>query len=270
MSSSMHRLGHIVFVCVLVAGINASATDLLMSENSDVTDGNKLLTEGKPAEALTSYDEAARALPGRHGVHLNRGLALSRMGEEQIDQAMQAFQLASDGGGPDDVRARASANLGNAFFKKEDYAKAIELYKKSLMLSPGNKDIAWNLELAKQKKKQKEEQEKKDQQDQDKQDQDKQDQDQQDQDQQNQDQKDQQDQQKKDEQKKDEQKKDEQKKQQPEQEQKKEEQQPPPQPKTKQEIEQVLDSLENQQENLQKEMARKKGAMVPAGRFKDW
>ena len=153
MSASSYWLRYTVFVCVLLAGTDASASDLLMSENSDVSDGNKLLQEGKPAEALTSYDEAARSLPGRHAVHLNRGLALSRMGDEQLDQAMQAFQLASEGGGPDDVRARAGANLGNAFFKKEDYAKAIELYKKSLMLSPGNKDVAWNLELARQKKK---------------------------------------------------------------------------------------------------------------------
>ena len=112
MSASIYWLRYAMFAYVLLAGTNAFATDLLMSENSDVKGGNKLLSEGKSAEALTSYDEAARSLPGRHAVHLNRGLALSRMGDEQIDQAMQAFQLASDSGGPDDVRARAGANLG--------------------------------------------------------------------------------------------------------------------------------------------------------------
>ena len=131
--------------------------DLFVSKNSDVTKGNALLGEGKVAEALERYDEAARALPGKPGVHLNRGLALSRMGEENLDQAMQAFQLASEPGGDKALRARALYNLGNAFFKKEDYAKALELYKKSLLLDPGNKDVAWNMELGRVLKKKKEE-----------------------------------------------------------------------------------------------------------------
>ena len=111
-----------------------------MSENGDVSDGNELLKEGKAGEALKEYDSAAKSLPGRGAVHLNRGLALSRMDEKQLDQAMQAFKLATDTEGSDAVRARAHYNLGNTFFKKEDYQEAIRQYKKSLMLAPGNKD----------------------------------------------------------------------------------------------------------------------------------
>ncbi len=261
MISNSSGLAIVVVALSVSLAVRAEATDLLTSENGDVADGNKLLAEGKPAEALESYDNAARALPGRHGVHVNRGLALSRMGEEQLDQAMQAFSLASEGGGSDPVRARAMANLGNAFFKKEDFTKAIELYKKSLMLVPGNKDVAWNLELARQKKKEKEEQQQDQQDQQDKQDQ----QDQQDQ----QDKKDQQDQEEKQD-KQDQQQQDKQDQQQQEQQQDQQQEQPQPQPKTKQEIEQVLDSLENQEEDLMKKMARQKRAAVPVGRHKDW
>ncbi|MCP4603253.1 MAG: tetratricopeptide repeat protein [Proteobacteria bacterium] len=257
----------LVFVFLLAASKTAAA-DLLTSENGDVAEGNELLAEGKIAEALGSYEAAARSLPGRHGVHLNRGLALSRMGDEQIDQAMQALTLASEGGGSDEVRARALANLGNAFQKKEDFPKALELYKKSLMLIPGNKDVAWNLELAMRKKKEQEEQQKEQQDKQDQENQDQQNQDQQDQQDQNQQDQQNQDQKKEDQEKKEQEKKDQGDQQQQQEQEKKE--QPQPQPKTKQEVEQVLDSLENQKESLMKQMARQKGAMVPAGRFKDW
>ncbi len=247
----------------------AHSSDFFTSENDDVEDGNELLLEGKTAEALEKYDDAARSLPGRSAVHLNRGLALARSGEKQLDQAMQAFQLASDGAGDDKVSARALSNLGNAFFKKQDFDKAVTLYKQSLMLNPGNKDVAWNLEIARQKKKEQEEQQKKEQEEQ--QNQDQQNQDQQNQDQQNQDQQNKDEQQdKQEEQDKKDENKDKPEEQKDQQEKQQEEQKQPQEPRTKQEVEQVLDSLDDQQKNLMKQMAKQKGAMMPAGRVKDW
>ncbi len=256
----------------LVAAPHARA-DIFESENGDVADGNELLKEGKVALALEKYEAAAKALPGRAGVHLNRGLALARSGEAQLAQAMTAFQVASEEEGDDRLKSRAAYNLGNGFFRSQDYDKAIELYQKSLMLAPGNKDVAWNLELARQKKKEKEEQQKQDQQNQDQQNQDQQNQDQQDQDQQNQDQDQQdQDQQDTDSENQNDQEKEPDKQDQQDQEKQEDEQEPeaPPQPKTRQEMEQVLDSLDDQQKDLMKQMAKRKGAMVPAGRVKDW
>ncbi len=258
----------------------AAAWELFKSKNSEVSKGNALLKEGKAGEALEAYDQAARALPNRGAVHVNRGLALNRMGEEKLDQAMQAFKMATDTSTSDSVRARAHFNLGNAFYKKEDFPEAVRQYKQSLLLEPGNKDAAWNLEIAKRKQKEKEEQQKKDQekqdqQNQDQQDQDKQDQDQQNQDQQNQDQQKQdQDQQKQDDQKKEEKKKDEQgdkkEQQKKEKEQQKQQQQEQQQPKTRQEVEQLLNSLDKQDDDLQKQMAKRKGVAVQAPRSKDW
>ncbi len=267
---------------VLAIAEPASAWEPFMSENGDVSDGNDLLKEGKVGDALKEYNAAAKALPNRGAVHLNRGLALSRMGDKQLDQAMQAFKLATDTEGTDAVRARAHYNLGNTFFKKEDYQEAIRQYKKSLMLAPGNKDAAWNLELARQKQKEKEEQQKKDQEKQDQQNQDQQNQekqDQQNQEKQDQEKQDQQDEQKQDEQKQDEQKQDEQKQDEQKQDEQKQDeqkqdeqqqQQPQPQPKTKQEMEQLLDSLDKQPDNLQKQMAKQRGTAVQGSRIKDW
>jgi tetratricopeptide (TPR) repeat protein len=251
----------------------AAAFDLFTQEDGDVADGNEHLSQGKPKQAMASYNQVPGSLQANHAVNLNRGLALSRMGEEKTDQAMQAFQKAVDSQAPDGVRARALANLGNAFFKKEDYEEAVKRYQQSLMLAPGNKDIAWNLELAGQRKKQ-QEQEQKDKQEKDQQDkQDKDQQDEQDQDQQDKQDKDQQDKQDKDQQ--DKQDKDQQDKQDKDQQDKQDqqdepEQEPKSEPKTRQEVEQLLDSLDKTQENLQKQMARKRGAVAPSGQFKDW
>jgi Ca-activated chloride channel family protein len=226
----------------------AAAFDLFTKEDGDVADGNEHHAQGKPEQAMASYNKVPGSLQGNYSVNLNRGLALSRMGEEKVDEAMQVLQKAVDSEAPDPIRARALANVGNAFFKKEDYEEAIKRYKQSLMLAPGNKDIAWNLELAMQRKKQQEQEQE------DKQKEDQNNQDQQDQDKQQQDNKDQQNQDK----------------QQQDNEDQQDQQEQQPEPKTKQEVEQLLDSLDKNQENLQKQMAEKRRAAMRSGRFKDW
>ncbi|MBN2804210.1 MAG: tetratricopeptide repeat protein, partial [Deltaproteobacteria bacterium] len=199
---SIRVVNHLLFVSMLIGFVtlfsfNLAAFDLLHSENGNTKKGNSFLDTGKNEKALTMYNKAAKELPDNGKVHLNRGLALLRSGDDKLDEAMQALTLATNSDSDNDVLARANYNLGNAFFKKEDYDEAIKHYKKSLMLSPGNKDAAWNLEVARLNKKKKEEEQKKKQdqekqnQDQDKQDQDKQDQDKQDQDKQDQDKQDQ-------------------------------------------------------------------------------
>jgi Ca-activated chloride channel family protein len=246
----------------VLAAEDAGALDLWRKKNGEVSEGNALLAEAKPSEALERYDEAAKALPSEPGVHLNRGLALQRMGQDHIDQAMQAFKIATQGGQDPVVRARAHAGLGNAFFSKEDYDAAIENYRRSLVLSPGNRDVAWNLELARQKKKEKEEQQKKDQDQQDQQ-QDQQDQ-QQDQQDQQQDQQDQQQDQQDQQQDQQDQQQDQQDQQQDQQDQQDDQPEPP------QAAEQLLDSLEQRQDDLRREMARRRALAAPQGAQKDW
>jgi tetratricopeptide (TPR) repeat protein len=264
MRMGMERWGLLALLGITLMSGEAAAFDLFTKEDGDVADGNEHLAQGKPEQAMASYNKVPGSLQGHYSVNLNRGLALSRMGEEKVDQAMQVLQKAVDSEAPDPIRARALANMGNAFFKKEDYEEAIKRYKQSLMLAPGNKDIAWNLELAMQRKKQQEQEQedkqKEDQNNQDQQDQDKQDQD--NQDQQDQDKQDQQDQDKQDQQDQD--------KQQDNEDQQDQQEQQQPEPKTKQEVEQLLDSLDKNQENLQKQMAEKRRAAMRSGRFKDW
>jgi Ca-activated chloride channel family protein len=241
---------------VWLAASPAAAFDPFLRENGDVADGNEALAQGKTKEALSSYDEAAKEIPNRGEVHLDRGLALLRSGDDKIDQAMQALKIAAAPESPPSVRARALANLGDAFSRKEDFEAAIEHYKKSLMIAPGDRNVAWNLELAVQKQKKKEEQQKQ-KQDQQKQDQQKQDQQKQDQ-------------QKQDQQKQDQQKQDQQKQEQQKQEQQKQQEQQAGQPRTRQEMEQMLDALDRDQQSLAQQQARRRAVAMPAAPIKDW
>ena len=290
----------ICILTVLSCSADAGGYKWLKSEDGSTREGNALLKKKEFAQALSAYDKAVKKYPNRGEVHLNRGLSLIRQGDDKIDEAMQAFTLAADSDAPANVLARAEFNLGNAFLKKEDFKTAIDHYKKSLMLQPGNRDAAWNLEVARLKKKQQEEQQKQDQEnkdqqdqgdegdsgDQEKQDQDKQDQDKQDQDKQDQDKQDQekQDQQGGDQNQQDQ--KEEQKEPEPEkdqqgsdtsedkQDQQQEQQQPEQQeqqaaPPQNQSMEQMLNALDKEDNDFHKNKARQRAVGVPSN-VKDW
>lgn len=146
-----------------LAGANrAAAWDPFLVENDKVRAGNEALSEGEAARALEHYDRAARELPDRAEVHLNRGLALLEMGE--LDRAREALRLASQPPASREVRADAYYDLGLAFYRQAEQAasaeepnhreaqrlfrEAADAFRQSLRQRPGNADAGWNLELA--------------------------------------------------------------------------------------------------------------------------
>lgn len=187
----------------------ALAWEWLRSENQHVHDGNARMRANDAAGALRLYDLAARELPSEAGVHLNRGLAL--LAANELDRAREALLLATDPPATAAIRSAAHYNLGLAFYRQADakagendhqeaqriFREAADSFRRSLRLHPGNRDAAWNLELAlrriqeqqqqQEQQEQQQQQQEQQQQNQDQQNQDPQDQDQQNQDQQNQD-----------------------------------------------------------------------------------
>lgn len=176
---------------VLLQGGTAKAWELFRSESGSVAQGNEHLAKKQYKEALESYDRAARELPDDPGVQLNRGLALSALGK--LGDAREAFRRAGSGNAPPEVRGPALYDLGAAFVQEADQAgkaedldgakklltEAVDAFKGSLRAQPGNRDAAWNLEVAKRRivdvekkqeeKKKEEEEQKKNQENQDKQ-----------------------------------------------------------------------------------------------------
>ncbi|MEM7433848.1 MAG: hypothetical protein AAF436_01760 [Myxococcota bacterium] len=287
--------------CWLAVTPGARAWEPLRSENKDVERGNRLMSEAKYGEALMSYDTAAAELPESKGVQLNRGLAL--LAQDSTEQAKEAFVAAADPAAPKEVRGDAYYDLGVAFAREGDalaakdeyepamanYREAVDAFKRSLRVQPGNRDAAWNLEYAlqrireqeeKQQDQQQQDQQQQDQQQQDQQQQDQQQQDQQQQDQQQQDQQqqdqqqqdqEQQDQQQQDQQQQDQQQKDQQQKQDQQQQDQRQDQQQRDQQQQpssaseaetekQEEVRRFLDALEQNEESLPVERARRQSA----------
>ena len=262
----------------------ADSKSWFRSKNDEVSRGNERMAQKDAKGALAAYDEAAKALPNAQGVHLDRGLALMALGE--IEKAREALLLATQPPADKSLRASAYYNLGNSFYKTADAAakqdqheeaqklfrEAVDAYKQSLRLGPGNANAAWNLQLAARRIAEEEEKQKKeeqDQQNQDQQNQDQQNQDQQNQDQQNQDQQNQ-DQQNPD-QKQPQQDKSQEKQPQPspsqQDQQPQQEQKPAPRPS---EAERALDALQDSEQNLQQYRARQRAMQERRKPDKDW
>jgi len=124
-----------------------------------VEQGNRLLNENRPAEALAAYEEAARLLPDSPEVAYNRGLAHYRLG--RFDEAERAFQDALRADRPE-LEARARYNLGRAVHAAAEAAigqgelpqaanelqRALRYYQDALQIAPQDADAARNKELA--------------------------------------------------------------------------------------------------------------------------
>jgi tetratricopeptide (TPR) repeat protein len=133
---------------------------LFESRNGEVELGNAALQAGKAEDALAHYDKAAGKLPADPGLHLDRGAALYAL--SRFAEAGQEFLRATEAQ-DESLKATAFRNLGNALSKQDKPKEAIEAYKRALALRPDDKAAKWNLEIAlrKQREKEKEEEEKK-------------------------------------------------------------------------------------------------------------
>ncbi|MCA9610343.1 MAG: tetratricopeptide repeat protein, partial [Myxococcales bacterium] len=174
------------FLCVWSVASSAAAWEPFVVENGEVADGNERMAAQDAQTALSHYDQAARALPNEPGVHLDRGLALLESG--QLDEAIEAFERASQPPASREIRADAHYDIGIAQYRQADAAateenheeaqrlfrEAADSFRQSLRMRPGNADAGWNLELALRRLREQEEQQ--DQQDQQEQQQDQQDQ----------------------------------------------------------------------------------------------
>jgi len=256
-----------------------TAFEPLKSSNKDVEQGNLRMKAGKAEEALGFYDKAVAALPNEPGVHFDRGTALYALSRfEEAGQEFLRATEAKDGA----LKATAFYNLGNAFFKKDKFKEAVEAYKRALSLDPHDARAKWNEEIALQKVKEEEKKKKKKKDDEDKNKDNKKDdknKDDKNKDNKKDDKKDQKknddgkdkDKDKKDQSKKDKDKDKDKKDQQDKQDQQNKNpgEQPPPPKADEQEIGAVLDSLERNPKDLEKERARLR-AVRRRPPSKDW
>ena len=164
------------------------AAKSVRAERRAVNAGNKLVMDGKLADAIRQYEAAIKANPESEVARFNLGLtqinlSKSVQNNDSLSQKLLSVgaqymeQISRLGRENPSLASKASYNLGNLAFEKEDYAGAISMYKQALRLDPKFDNARRNLRIAqlkqqnqdknqnKDNKDNKENQDKKDQQD---------------------------------------------------------------------------------------------------------
>lgn len=192
----MHKQILIIFTLLL------TLCGFSQKEKIALRNGNDSYNGGKPLEAANYYKKSLQEKSDYHKANYNLGDALYKTADlvktgkvpipdKQMTpdsaanlvyaQAAEQFEVTAKSISNADTIQKAWHNYGNAKLMQKNYEDAILGYKKSLKLNPKDEDTRYNLayaqkKLAEQKKNQNKNDDKKDKKDQDKKDQDKKDQ----------------------------------------------------------------------------------------------
>ena len=255
---SMKRLIYILFLLSAVALTDASA----QVDKREVRRGNRDFRKENYKEAELQYFRALAKDSLSFAANYNMANTLYR--QENYDQALKHLERLEEVAADSPAAADFYYNLGNVAMAKEEYQKAVDAYKQSLLRNPGDVEAKENYIYAKAKLKDQQDQQQNDQNNQD----------QNNQDQNNQDQNKDQNQDNKDNQNKnDDQNKDQQDQNQDQQDQKKDQQnQSGSEPKiSPQAAQQMLQAIQAKEKETQEKVNKEKAAALSSRqKEKNW
>jgi len=239
-----------ILLCVfMIISVNLNG----QADKKFIRKGNKEYEKGKYSDSEISYRKAVDNNKQSPDAVFNVGDALYK--QDKFEEAGKQF-IENTNQNEDKIKKSAGLyNLGNSLLKANKIQESIDAYKNSLKLLPGNKEAKYNLSYAQDLLKQQQEQQKKQQQDKDKQDQNK--------DKNKQDQK-------KDQKDQNDKNKDQQKDQNKNQDQKQQQQQPQQQEISKDDAERLLNSLANDEKNVEEKVKLAKAAKAKVRTVKNW
>jgi len=136
---------HIAEATTLDVKLEPAATEAMrtMSESDRLfIQGNKLLGEGKLAEAAASYEEAIKLSPNQWAYYFNLGLVNKKLQKSEEARASFAKALELNPGS-----YSASKELAESLAKAGQYEEARDLYLKAVEISADDADVFYNLGL---------------------------------------------------------------------------------------------------------------------------
>ena len=150
MVSKMRKqlLFHIVVLIGLVA--NGQRLEVEKLNNSGI---DKL---SAPTKAEQLFRKASAIDTTYAEAPYNLGTTLYR--ENHIEEAFGHLKEAANRSSQPDLSHKAFHNIGNVYMQKEEYDNAIEAYKQALRNNPADEETRYNLALAKKKKEEQEQQ----------------------------------------------------------------------------------------------------------------
>jgi hypothetical protein len=129
----------------------AWASPFFTRSDPSVQKGNDLYTAGKYEEALQAYENAEKDHPGSSEIPYDRGNALYKLG--RYDEAREAYQRAL-GTNDQTLKADDYFNMGNAFAGMGKDDDAVDAYRRALRVEPRHEDARHNLQLVLRRKEQ--------------------------------------------------------------------------------------------------------------------
>ena len=153
----MKRLMYIMFFLCAVASVDVSA----QVDKREVRKGNREFKKENYKEAELEYFRALAKDSLSFAANYNMANTLYR--QENYDQALKYMEKIADAAVESPAAADYYYNLGNIAMAKEDYQKAVDAYKQSLLRNPGDLDAKENYIYAKEKLKQQQQQQNQDQ-----------------------------------------------------------------------------------------------------------
>lgn len=214
-------------------------------------------------EGLSSYQPSEETDQTYYGLQNNLGLSLHR--QENFEEAGRAFEEALVYAPDDDAVTRSAFNAGNNAFTRQQLERALEHYQTALLADPDNEDAKFNFEFVSRQLQQQQEQQDSDG-DEQQEDEQNEEQEGEQNEEQNEDQQGEQGEQ--DQEQNQEQNDQSQDDQQSEQEQPSEQSEPREAPLTREQAERILEALENEEEELLREVQKMEGR--PRRVAKDW
>ena len=206
------------------------AASVAQDEKAFIKKGNEAYEKKEYSNAITNYQKAAEKSPAGSTAQYNLGNALYR--NNKADEAIKAYENALSNTLSKDGRSKTFYNKGVVLQNNKKLPECIEAYKNALKLDPQDEDARQNLQKALQQQKQEQQKENK-------------------------------------EKKKPKEDKKEKEQQKPKEEEKNEQPKPQPSKLTKQDAEEKLKALLQQEKNLQDKL-RKINTATSAKPEKDW
>ena len=158
---SMKRLIYILFLLSVVALTDASA----QVDKREVRRGNRDFRKENYKEAELQYFRALAKDSLSFAANYNMANTLYR--QENYDQALKHLERLEEVAADSPAAADFYYNLGNVAMAKEEYQKAVDAYKQSLLRNPGDVEAKENYIYAKAKLKEQQDQQQNDQDNQD-------------------------------------------------------------------------------------------------------
>ena len=119
------------------------------SEKKMVRSGNDMFEEGNFTEAEVLYRKALTENPNYYKGKFNLGDAMYE--QENFEESGKIFNELVEANLTPEQKAGVYYNQGNNLMKEQKWGEAVEAFKNSLRLKPGDFDAKYNLEYARKK-----------------------------------------------------------------------------------------------------------------------